>query len=416
MTERATILIVDDEPVNIQLLGSILADHYEIKVASGGKEALRIIQMEEAPDLVLLDIVMPGMDGYEVARKIRSDERLREIPFIFLTSRQSDENIVQGFVEGAADYIAKPFSTEVLLARVHTHVQLSLLRQELMETLKSRERDLALIDAYILMVHLDLQGKIVAASRAYADLCGCTVSELIEKKRMLFLPERIPVDIYNGLWEALSEGKVWKGEVQNIKSNGDTLWLDVTISPEYDGAGRRTGFIAVADNITSRKYIEKLSEIDHLTQVFNRKKIETILAKEIHRAKRYGTTFSVIMIDIDHFKHVNDTYGHQTGDEVLVGAASLLRQSIRLTDSVGRMGGEEFLVICSQTDLEASCEVAEKLRRSLSEKVFESAGFQTASFGVSDYRDGDTPASIVKRADDALYQAKKTGRNRVVSR
>jgi diguanylate cyclase (GGDEF)-like protein/PAS domain S-box-containing protein len=415
MAERATILIVDDEPVNIQLLGSILADEYEIKVASSGQEALRIMQMEAAPDLVLLDIVMPEMDGYEVARQIRSDGRLREIPFIFLTSKQTDDNIVQGFVEGAADYIAKPFSTEVLLARVHTHVQLSLLRQELMETLKRRERDLALIDEYILMVHMDLQGKIVAASQAYTDLCGFTVAELIEKKRMLFVPEKIPVDIYNGLWEALSAGKVWTGELQNVKKEGGTFWLDVTISPEYDVAGKRTGFIAVANDITSRKYIEKLSEIDHLTQVFNRKKIETLLNKEIHRATRYDTTFSVIMIDIDHFKRVNDTYGHQVGDEVLVGAASLIKHSVRLTDSVGRMGGEEFLVICAQTELEASCDVAEKLRQSLSEKPFETAGFQTASFGVSTYHEGDTPESIVKRADDALYKAKEAGRNRVVS-
>jgi diguanylate cyclase (GGDEF)-like protein len=121
------------------------------------------------------------------------------------------------------------------------------------------------------------------------------------------------------------------------------------------------------------------------------------------------------MTDIDHFKSVNDTYGHQVGDEVLIGFSTLFKTQIRVTDSVGRIGGEEFLIICAQTDLEATCEVAEKLRSLISQTPFKTAGAQTASFGVAAYREGDTIKRIIKRADDALYRAKERGRNQVVS-
>lgn len=161
--------------------------------------------------------------------------------------------------------------------------------------------------------------------------------------------------------------------------------------------------------------LERLSTTDRLTGLFNRLKLDEALESEIARAPRSGQSFSVILIDIDHFKQVNDQHGHQTGDQVLVDVAELLRKGTRATDYVGRWGGEEFLIVCPHTDVAGACRLAENLRQALQDHRFPIVECKTASFGVASYLENDSVSEIVSRADAALYAAKEAGRNRVAA-
>ena len=161
------------------------------------------------------------------------------------------------------------------------------------------------------------------------------------------------------------------------------------------------------------KELERLSLTDKLTGLFNRSKIDAAIEREIARSERFGQPFSLIMLDIDHFKSVNDTYGHQVGDKVLIAVSSVLSDNTRETDILGRWGGEEFIVICPHTDDAGILNLAEGLRLKFEAYDFPVVEHKTASFGVTTYRNGDQPTEIVRRADEALYAAKNSGRNRV---
>ena len=159
--------------------------------------------------------------------------------------------------------------------------------------------------------------------------------------------------------------------------------------------------------------LELLSVTDRLTGLGNRNKLDERLADELARSRRNGTAFALVMLDIDHFKAVNDTYGHQAGDEVLAATAALLRQHSRATDVVGRWGGEEFMLLCPETDANGGMFLAEQLRACVEEARFPVIGRITASFGVAAFRPADDEEALLRRADDALYRAKGKGRNRV---
>jgi len=159
--------------------------------------------------------------------------------------------------------------------------------------------------------------------------------------------------------------------------------------------------------------LEKISATDSLTRAYNRMKMSELLGAEFSRVKRYGGGFAVMMIDLDHFKLVNDTYGHPVGDQVLIQVTKLIRKELRASDSLGRWGGEEFIVLCPGIGLEGALQCAVNLRALLASTVFEDVGSQRASFGVAAYTKGDTVDSILSRADTALYQAKDNGRNQV---
>lgn len=158
---------------------------------------------------------------------------------------------------------------------------------------------------------------------------------------------------------------------------------------------------------------QSLAITDPLTGLYNRLKLDEVMTRQILRQKNFSSDLSIILMDVDHFKHVNDTYGHQVGDEVLKEFAQILRQNIRASDVVGRWGGEEFLIICPNTNLEGSSKLAEKLRQVISKTTFTIVGKKTASFGVSSYHAEDTAADVLSRADSQLYLAKQSGRNRV---
>lgn len=292
------ILVVDDLPANLKVVGSILArEGYVMTYAISGAQALERIEAA-TPDLILLDLMMPQMNGIEVCQIVKANPAYAELPIIFLTASQEQQHLIDAFAAGAIDYVTKPFQVQELLARVKTHLKLK--------------------------------------------------------------------DITDRLRQALDE-------------------------------------------------VEKLAGTDPLTGVFNRRRLFQIAEQELLRSQRYGSPFSVMMLDVDHFKQVNDTYGHLAGDTVLREVAETVRQELRVTDFLGRYGGEEFAVILTETDCQQAAEVGDRIRSQLEALTVLTGGHVvqlTVSIGIGGYQlPSDDIDTIIKRADIALYHAKANGRN-----
>ncbi len=291
--EPFNILIVDDKPRNIQLLGNILRNEkHNVEFALSGTEALAWTKSNSF-DLILLDIMMPVMDGYEVCKELKSNSETSDIPIIFLTAKSDEENIVKGFDLGAVDYIVKPFRKRELLARVFTHLELK----------------------------------------------------------------------------------------------------------------------------NTRDQLKRLAAIDGLTKLYNHSFVNNRLYEEISHSFRHKIPLSIIMFDLDHFKKINDTFGHQTGDEVLVKVSQAIIDQLRMNDTPGRYGGEEFLIILPATSIADARIVAEKVRKSISALTWDQKELRvTASGGICEYlaMNNENANELINRADKLLYQAKHNGRDQII--
>lgn len=421
-TNRQKILIVDDEPLNISVVAEILGHEYDLLVATNGEKVLQIVSSDPKPDLILLDIMMPGMNGFEVAKRLKTNPETLHIPIIFLTAKHDNESIVKGFELGAVDFVSKPFQKEELLARLKNTLQIFNLRNALNRALeksqqyaKTIESQMKLIDKNIIISSTDLEGRIIEVSDAFCKISGYTKEKLIGKMHRILRHPDMPSSLFVKLWETILNGDTWHGEIKNRTKNGSFYWLDTLIYAIVDDLGNKTGYTAISQNITDKKRVEELSITDQLTRLHNRMYLENSFNKEIRRAKRYNHSFAVIMLDIDHFKEVNDTYGHDVGDNVLVAISKVLSEHIRGTDILGRWGGEEFLIICPHTSSAEAYTLAEKLRMSIDTCPIDLIGHKSCSFGVSifDLKD-ESFKEVVKHSDEALYAAKNNGRNCVV--
>jgi diguanylate cyclase (GGDEF)-like protein len=291
-----TILAVDDSPENLDLIKNILEPHYTVKVAVHSELALQIAT-NQLPDLILLDIMLDDMDGYEICHQLKSADKTRNIPIIFLTAKHSEEDEVHGFRIGGSDYITKPFSPSIVLARVRTQIQL--------------------------------------------------------------------------------------------KTKSDLL--------------------------------EKLASLDGLTEIPNRRAFDAALERQWNQSKRTGMPLSLLIADIDNFKQFNDYFGHPMGDECLKGVARALQKiTHRPEDLVARLGGEEFSILLPNTDSIGALMRAEQYRETIENLKIRHTqnnpnAFVTISIGVATLQAHtfDNVASLLKAADDALYQAKHQGRNRI---
>jgi len=272
-----------------------------------------------------------------------------------------------------------------------------------------------IIDRYVSISRTDLEGRITYVSSAFCTISGYTKEELLGKTHKMLRHPEVSDTLYKSMWETITKGGVWSAEFKNLTKEGKVYWVDATITPEYGDDGQMIGYYAIRHNVSDKKVIQELANTDTLTKVHNRSRLDQELQRLLHMQQRYGTPFCLIMVDIDHFKQTNDTYGHLEGDRVLVRIAQLLKERLRSTDIIGRWGGEEFLIMAPHTDLERAAILAEQLRAAVAETDFGTVGFKSISLGIAAARVGEEGKELLARADRALYGAKNAGRNRVVS-
>jgi len=280
---------------------------------------------------------------------------------------------------------------------------------------KDIEKYLDMIDHNVLISTTDTRGIITDISQALCNLTGYSKEELIGKDHNIFRHKDMPHSLYRNLWKTIQSKKNWQGEIKNLNKDGSDYWADILISPEYDKNHKLIGYNAIEQDITDKKRLEKLSITDTLTQISNRLNLDNCFKIEFERAKRYKNEFAIILIDIDYFKKLNDTYGHKIGDDVLIQISQLLKNSIRTIDILGRWGGEEFLIITPQTDITQAKNLANKIRFLIETYDFKDIGKLTCSFGVTEFIQKDKQGDMFKRADKALYEAKANGRNTIVA-
>lgn len=280
---------------------------------------------------------------------------------------------------------------------------------------------LKIIDENVITSSTDDKGIITNISNAFCQISGYEKEELLGKTHSVIRHPDMEDTIYKEMWKTIKSDQVWHGELKNIKKSGDYYWLDITISPRFNGDKKIIGYTSVGHNITDKKIVETLAITDSLTQIYNRGYFNNVFTKEINRAKRENRYFCFISMDVDFFKKYNDTYGHQEGDEVLIAIGKVLNNSTRRAGDIAfRLGGEEFGIIFSEIDEKKSLEYAQKIKDSIEGLKIEhknnsASPFITVSIGLFVQKGKllKTSDEIYKLADDLLYKSKENGRNQI---
>jgi two-component system, cell cycle response regulator len=452
----ARILVVDDVSANVRLLEARLsAEYFDVLTASNGADALKIAERAEC-DIILLDIMMPDMDGFEVCRRLKANPVTHFIPVLMVTALDSPADRVRGLEVGADDFLTKPVSDVVLIARVRSLTRLKMMTDELrMRALTSLEIGVqapersAVADTgkggRILLVD-DRPASYERLGPQLAE--DHTVDVEINPAEALF---RAADGDYDLIIVSLDldnfDGLRLCSQTRSLERTRHVPILAIA-EPEHNTRLLRGLEIGVNDyllrpvdknellarartQIRKRRYTDHLRDnvqnsieaaiTDALTGLHNRRYMETHLATLAEQAAGRGKPLALMMLDIDYFKSINDTHGHDAGDDVLREFAMRIRKSIRGIDLACRYGGEEFVIVMPETDLHVAGMVAERLRRSVAGEPFAiQKGAErievTISIGLSTLeRKGEPVADVLKRADTALYRAKHEGRNRVVA-
>ncbi|MEG3147943.1 EAL domain-containing protein [Sphingomonas sp. RT2P30] len=433
---QETILIVDDNPVNIGVVVDHLEAHgYKVLVALGGYEALERAAFA-TPDLILLDVMMPDLDGLETCRRLKQQEVTGDIPVIFMTALNDVASKVAAFDAGGVDYVSKPFQVEELLARVRTHIALRRARtalneqnQQLEKEVSARETaELALRDSEqrhrrlfetagdgILVIDCE-DGTVCDLNARCAAMLGTDVDP-VRGQGFATLPLFGDPDAGRAALDALrDEGEMKWEEWSWSRSDGTQFSVEV-IGSTYRASGRLLAQCTFRD-IRERKEayarIRYLALHDALTGLPNRTMLMDRLNVAIAHARRDQSQIGLLLLDLDHFKHVNDSLGHFVGDELLEQVSVRLRSVLREHDTAARLGGDEFVVAAAELSGPADAEaLAGRILKAL-EPVFEIDGRKLhigASIGISLYPgDGDNPAALLQAADTAMYQVKNKGR------
>lgn len=454
----ARILVVDDIPANVKLLEARLtAEYFEVVTAGNGIDALEICETDKI-DVVLLDVMMPGMDGFEVCRRLKSSKTTAHIPVVIVTALDQASDRIRGLECGADDFLTKPVNDMQLVARVRSLVRLKMLTDEL-RLRAVTTRGIGLED---LMRGTSAHGNenqprvllIDERPSSYERICkmlkGIAAVDVVTEPQTGFLQaaensyECVVISTGFSNYDPLRISShlrsldrtrylpiiliAEQGEDERIMRGLDIGINDYLVRPvdQQELAARLNTQIkrklyndALRENVTNT--IE-MAVTDGLTGLHNRRYLDNHLKKLFERAKSRKTPLSIVMTDLDHFKAVNDTHGHDGGDEVLRQFADRLRKKIRGIDLICRFGGEEFVIIMPDTDAAIAAKVAERMRLENDTAPFLINDGQTnlkvtASAGVAglDFSN-DTVESLMKRADLALYEAKTGGRNRVVTK
>ena len=423
-----TLLLVDDVPENIHELLEALKDDYRIMVANTGAKAIALVQGATPPDLILLDIVMPGMDGYEVCRRIKATSAGNSIPVIFVTVVDATQEKVKGFSIGAADYITKPFDIDEVRARVHTHLELARLRHFLEQLVAQRT---ALLDKseekYRILADyspnweywMAPDGSYLYVSPGCVDDSGYAPGEFFSDSGLM---EKIihPDDL--DVWKLQgprASGANSAPIIFRIRAkDGSERWIEHICRPVVDAAGKCLGHRGSHRDISKRRYAEEMLDFfinrDPLTGLPNRVLFRELLGHTLQSAERNQTQFALLSIDLDNFKTINESLGHSVGDRLLVEAGGRLNTLLPDIDAIARIGGDEFNVILDQVrDVPSVVLMAQRIIDVLG-TPFDLEGksvYVGASIGIALYpTDGNNAEALQSNADAALHQAKTQGR------
>ena len=423
------VLIVDDSQTNLALLDHMLGqDGCDIIQANSGIEAVEMVRKNDFA-LILLDIQMPGMNGYEAALRIKELDRGRHVPIIFITAIfQAEENVKQGYETGAVDYLFRPVDVEMLKSKVQVFLQMNqqklMLEREIEQRIKSENALAQAEEKYRTIFERavegifqsSLEGTFKEVNPAMVRLFGYTSSDEMIGVDGLRLAIMSDGDERKEYLEIIKrDGFVSNFEFRARKQNGEVIWCSESSRlVSIDGEELVEG---VLEDISQRKQTElelkHLATVDSLTGIPNRHIFFDRLELSLAHAKRYNSLAAVLFIDLNEFKKVNDTYGHQTGDELLRMVAERLNQRTRETDTLARLGGDEFGVLLTHLDDEKVAEnVAQDFIDVLESPFFIQGETVTigATIGISFYpEDGKDSVTLISRADAAMYGAKKRG-------
>jgi diguanylate cyclase (GGDEF)-like protein/PAS domain S-box-containing protein len=428
MARPPTILVVDDIPENIHELLQVLKDDYRIVVANSGAKALELVQRSPPPDLVLMDVLMPGTDGYEVCRQIKALPVGNRIPIIFVTVVDESRQKVKGFDLGAADFVTKPFDIDEVRARVRTHVELSRLQRFLEQLVlqrtallkKSEEKYRILADYSPNWEYWQApDGSYLYVSPACTKVSGYAPADFFADSGLM---ESIIHADDRAIWRSQRSGAIPPASTPQVlrlrTKDGAEHWVEHVVQPVVDEAGRPLGLRGSYSDITQRRLAElKLDFVSHrdpLTGLPNRVLFAELLTHAIQQADHDSTEFALLAIDLDNFKIVNESLGYGAGDDVLIEVAERLRGLLPSVDAVARIGGDEFQVI---VELHANAPgvdlVAQRLIAALSlpYRGAEKSIYLGVRVGVALYpADGRNAETLQRSADSALHQAKAQGR------
>jgi diguanylate cyclase (GGDEF)-like protein/PAS domain S-box-containing protein len=419
---QAVILIVDDAPANLDVVGSMMRQQgYQTLVANSGERALEIAQRVH-PDLVLLDVIMPGLDGLETCRRLKGHPVTADIPVIFMSARTDTDDIVAGFDIGAADYIPKPLRMAEVCARVRAQLQFK--RDDADRQQASLSTFVNSLDEGLLIV--GPSGRIQYANPACERYLGYAASELTGQPLAHLLAPSVAEDYlaYINEWIAGPKVERYRGAREELvrRRDGVQRAMDFSLTPMHAGEPL---FVALLHDITHHKQsetaLQRAALLDPLTKIANRRHFDSFLEKEWQRAIRSGQPLSLIVLDVDHFKLYNDTLGHAAGDSCLKKVAEALQShALRPTDLAARYGGEEFVLLFAETSAESALRLAEAIRAHIeglrvSNPRSPTSDWITVSIGVATIvpTQLDAIEQLFIAADRVMYQAKDAGRNRV---
>ncbi|WP_398473313.1 PleD family two-component system response regulator [Tardiphaga sp.] len=452
----ARILVVDDIPANVKLLEARLsAEYFDVITASNGTQALEICARSEC-DLILLDVMMPDMDGFEVCRRLKANPKTHFIPVVMVTALDSPSDRVRGLEAGADDFLTKPVADAVLVARVRSLTRLKMMTDELrMRALTSLEIGLQAPERSAVSDE-GTGGRILlvddrpSSYERLAPLLAAEHSVDVEPNptEALFhaaegnydlLIVSLSLENFDGL-RLCSQARSLERTRQipilaiaDVDNNTRLLrGLEIGVNDYLTRPVDKNELLARArTQVRRRRYTDHLRDnvqhsieaaiTDGLTGLHNRRYMESHLQTLAEQAAMRSKPLALMILDIDYFKSINDTYGHDCGDDVLREFAMRIRKSIRGIDLACRYGGEEFVIVMPETDMHVASMVAERLRRSIAGEPFSiDRGNKrievTISIGLATLeKKGEPIADVLKRADVALYRAKHDGRNRVVA-
>lgn len=395
---------------------------YDPVCVEDGDAAWQIMQQKGAPCLMLLDWEMPHMDGLSLCRRIRKDEHRSQPYIILLTARSETDDVVAGLEAGANEYITKPFNNTELRARLQAGKRMVELQERLKEAL-GRLRLTASVFSHASegIVITDLDGTIIEVNEAFERITGYIRDEAVGKNPSLLKSGRHNQDFYQAMWHGLTHNGHWSGEIWNRHRNGEIYAEMLTINAVEDSQGELQHYVAMFTDITAQKEherrLEHIAHYDALTGLPNRVLLADRLHQAMSQSKRSDRHLAVAYLDLDGFKEVNDSHGHEVGDQLLVTIAKRMKEILREGDTISRLGGDEFVaVLIDLQDTRDSLTLLTRLLEAASQPVHvaEHTLQVSASVGVTFYADAEQvePDQLLRQADQAMYQAKLAGKNR----